>query len=133
MLDTPILVNDLYFLILLSPLPPCNHHTYVSRCLTTCHTVVREKSGTYRAESPDELALVEGAGRYRCELFERGSKEMEVSIFGEKVTYEVLAVNPFNADRKRMSVLLLEVKTGELGSCHWIKWCYICISVCICF
>ena len=83
------------------------------RCLATCHTVVREKSGTYRAESPDELALVEGAGRYRCQLFERGSKEMEVSIFGERVTYEVLAVNPFNADRKRMSVLLREAKTGK--------------------
>lgn len=83
------------------------------RCLTTCHTVVREKSGVYRAESPDELALVEGAGRYRCQLFERGSKEMEVAIFGERSTYEVLAVNPFNADRKRMSVLLLEVKTGK--------------------
>ena len=81
------------------------------RCLITCHTVVREKNGTYRAESPDELALVEGAGRYRCELFERGSKEMEVSIFGEKITYEVLAVNPFNADRKRMSVLLRDIKT----------------------
>ncbi len=32
----------------------------VLRCLTACHTVVREKNGTYRAESPDELALVEG-------------------------------------------------------------------------
>ena len=29
------------------------------RCLTTCHTVIREKNGTYRSESPDELALVE--------------------------------------------------------------------------
>jgi phospholipid-translocating P-type ATPase (flippase) len=83
------------------------------RCLITCHTVVREKNGTYRAESPDELALVEGAGRYRCQLYERGSKEMEVSIFGERSTYEVLAVNPFNADRKRMSVLLRETRTDK--------------------
>jgi phospholipid-translocating P-type ATPase (flippase) len=83
------------------------------RCLITCHTVVREKNGTYRAESPDELALVEGAGQYRCQLYERGSKEMEVSIFGERLTYEVLAVNPFNADRKRMSVLLREVATDK--------------------
>lgn len=34
------------------------------RCLTTCHTVVREKTGTYRAESPDELALIEGVAPY---------------------------------------------------------------------
>lgn len=83
------------------------------RCLTTCHTVVREKSGTYRAESPDELALVEGAGNYQCQLFERGSKEMHVELFGEKKTFEVLAVNPFNADRKRMSVLIRDMKANK--------------------
>ncbi|RYH31746.1 phospholipid-transporting ATPase [archaeon] len=76
------------------------------RCLITCHTVVREKTGKYRAESPDELALVEGVGPYHCFLKERGSKEMVVDVLGEKRTYEVLAVNPFNADRKRMSVLI---------------------------
>lgn len=86
------------------------------RCLATCHTVVREKTGTYRAESPDELALVEGAGRYRCYLWERGSKEMHVGIFGERKVYEVLAVNPFNSDRKRMSVLMRDVQGGT----YWI-------------
>lgn len=83
------------------------------RCLTTCHTVVREKSGKYRAESPDELALVEGAGVYGCQLVERGSKEMLVEIFEEKKTFEILAVNPFNSDRKRMSVLLKDLKANE--------------------
>mmetsp|Transcript_11491 Transcript_11491/g.18844 ORF Transcript_11491/g.18844 Transcript_11491/m.18844 type:complete len:1109 (-) Transcript_11491:1128-4454(-) len=83
------------------------------RCLTTCHTVVREKNGTYRAESPDELALVEGAGQYRCGLLERGSKEMIVNIFGERTTYEVLAVNPFNADRKRMSLLIKDTVSNK--------------------
>ena len=43
------------------------------RCLTTCHTVVRESDGTYRAESPDELALVEAMGNYDCQLLGRGS------------------------------------------------------------
>jgi magnesium-transporting ATPase (P-type) len=83
------------------------------RCLVTCHTVVREKSGTYRAESPDELALVEGIDGYGCRLLERGSKEMIVELFGEKMTFEVLAVNPFNADRKRMSVLIKEPSTNK--------------------
>eukprot|EP00981_Chlorochromonas_danica_P006961 scaffold1507_cov158-Ochromonas_danica.AAC.30 len=83
------------------------------RCLVTCHTVVREKSGKYRAESPDELALVEGIGPYNCFLKERGSKEMNVELFGEKATYEVLAVNPFNADRKRMSVLIRNPATNQ--------------------
>lgn len=83
------------------------------RCLITCHTVVREKSGNYRAESPDELALVEGVGQYNCFLKERGSKEMIVDLLGEKHLYEVLAVNPFNADRKRMSVLVRDPSSNQ--------------------
>jgi magnesium-transporting ATPase (P-type) len=62
------------------------------RCLTTCHTVVREKTGVYRAESPDELALVEAADFYGCALNERGTKEMNVVICGEKKIYEVLII-----------------------------------------
>jgi len=83
------------------------------RCLVTCHTVVREKTGNYRAESPDELALVQAVDVYNCRLLERGSKEMVVELFGERLTYEVLAVNPFNADRKRMSVLIRDPATNK--------------------
>lgn len=82
-------------------------------CLTLCHTVVREKSGNYRAESPDELALVEGMEGYECGLTERGSKEMIVNLFGQRRVYEALAVNPFNADRKRMSILVRNTETDE--------------------
>mmetsp|Transcript_15593 Transcript_15593/g.14932 ORF Transcript_15593/g.14932 Transcript_15593/m.14932 type:complete len:1139 (-) Transcript_15593:763-4179(-) len=83
------------------------------RCLTTCHTVIREKNGTYRAESPDELALVEGVDKYECTLGERGTSTMNVVMLGEKQTYDILAVNAFNSDRKRMSILLKEKNTGE--------------------
>jgi magnesium-transporting ATPase (P-type) len=76
------------------------------RCLTTCHTVVREKDGTYRAESPDELALVEGVGRFKCSLMERGTTSMKVQMLGVETDIEILAVNAFNADRKRMSILI---------------------------
>merc|ERR1711871_456939 len=58
------------------------------RCLTVCHTVVREKDGTYRAESPDELALVEGVAAYGCGLIERGTVSMIVNLFGEKKSYD---------------------------------------------
>eukprot|EP00605_Chrysophyceae_sp_TOSAG23-4_P002081 GSChrysophyteH1.ASY1.ANO1.2302.1 assembled CDS len=54
------------------------------RCLATCHT------------SPDELALVEGADKLNC------SPE----------GFQVLAVNAFNSERKRMSVIL-KSDTGE--------------------
>jgi phospholipid-transporting ATPase len=83
------------------------------KCLITCHTVVREKTGNYRAESPDELALVQGVAPYNCHLIERGSKDMIVELFGERMTFEVLAVVPFDSDRKRMSVLIREPATNK--------------------
>jgi len=54
------------------------------RCLTTCHTVVREKNGKYRAESPDELALVEGVAGFQCSLVERGTTLMKVEMLGNR-------------------------------------------------
>lgn len=86
-------------------------HDFV-RCLATCHTVIREKDGTYRAESPDELALVEGAAKLNCSVLERGTVNMSTSIFGERNDYKVRAVNQFNSGRKRAS-LLLEKSNGE--------------------
>ena len=83
------------------------------RCLSTCHTVIREKDGTYRAESPDELALVTGVGCFGNQLMERGTVEMTVQLMGAPTTYDVLAVNPFNSDRKRNSVLVRDKQTKE--------------------
>lgn len=80
------------------------------KCLLTCHTVVKDKSGKYRAESPDELALVEGIMEYDCTLAERGSASMSIKIGTEIINYKILAVNAFNADRKRMSVLLHDIR-----------------------
>jgi phospholipid-transporting ATPase len=82
-------------------------------CLATCHTVIREKNGTYRAESPDELALVEGAGVYQCGLTERGTSTMVCEMIGQKQNYEILAVNAFNADRKRMSIIIKDQLTSQ--------------------
>lgn len=82
-------------------------------CLATCHTVIREKNGTYRAESPDELALVEGAEKFQCGLTERGTTSMICEMLGEKRQFQVLAVNAFNSDRKRMSILLKDTQTNR--------------------
>lgn len=83
-------------------------------CLATCHTVVREKgSGVYRAESPDELALVMGANEFQCGVMESGSNYMFADMFGKRSDFDILAVNKFNSDRKRMSILLKDRKTGE--------------------
>ena len=59
------------------------------RCLTTCHTVIREKDGTYRAESPDELALLQGVGAFQCSLKDRGTAGMNIEMMGETTTWQV--------------------------------------------
>lgn len=82
-------------------------------CLATCHTVIREKNGTYRAESPDELALVEGAGKFQCGLVERGTTSMLCEMVGSRRQFDVLAVNAFNSDRKRMSIILRDTQTNR--------------------
>ena len=38
---------------------------------------------------------------------------MNVTMLGEAQTYEILAVNAFNSDRKRMSILLKDKASGE--------------------
>jgi phospholipid-transporting ATPase len=83
------------------------------RCLSTCHTVIREKTGTYRAESPDELALLMGIGRFQFSLRDRGTSAMTVDVLGKAVMWDVLAVNTFTADRKRMSLVVKERETGD--------------------
>ena len=85
------------------------------RTLAVCHTVVREKNGTYRAESPDELALVEGVAKFHCNLLERNTATLQVTIVGEKREFAVLAVNAFNSDRKRMSILVRDSTSSNGG------------------
>ena len=82
-------------------------------CLVLCHTVIREKDGKYRAESPDELALVEGADIFGFSIFERGTSNIEVNLLNQRKRFSILAVNAFNSDRKRMSVLVHDPDTNE--------------------
>ncbi|XP_074649753.1 phospholipid-transporting ATPase VD-like isoform X2 [Tubulanus polymorphus] len=61
----------------------------------------------YEAESPDELALVKAAYRYGCRLLRRGVNSVTVWFPSEgEVTFKVLKVLPFDAERKRMSVVI---------------------------
>ena len=73
-----------------------------------------KKARGYRAESPDELALVLGTGHFDCHFIDRRGSTVEVEIMGQgRASFEQLAVNAFDADRKRMSVLMLQPETGE--------------------
>jgi magnesium-transporting ATPase (P-type) len=61
---------------------------------------------TYRAESPDELALIMGTLPFNCNFNDRQSAQLYITVDSEDKRFEQLAVNAFNADRKRMSVVV---------------------------
>lgn len=84
-------------------------HNFLS-LLATCHTVIPEKNdekGTikYQAASPDEGALVEGAVVLGYKFVARKPKSVTISVDGQDLEYELLAVCEFNSTRKRMSAV----------------------------
>ncbi|KAI8060100.1 hypothetical protein BC940DRAFT_246971 [Gongronella butleri] len=62
----------------------------------------------YKAESPDEAALVQTAKNVGFAYLGRGAhnKEMLVDILGTQYAFELLHVFEFNSTRKRMSVIV---------------------------
>ena len=79
--------------------------------LATCHTVIperREDNGgaiKYQAASPDEGALVEGAVLMGYQFTARKPKSVQITVAGQELEYELLAVCEFNSTRKRMSAI----------------------------
>ncbi|CAM9707233.1 unnamed protein product [Chrysoparadoxa australica] len=85
--------------------------------LSLAHTVVvqagKPKQGggaafEYQAESPDEGALVEEASNLGYVLSESGTDYFKVTAHGVERTVPLLAVNKFDSNRKRMSVVIRE-------------------------
>ncbi|ORX86604.1 phospholipid-translocating P-type ATPase [Anaeromyces robustus] len=60
---------------------------------------------SYRAQSPDEGALVEGARNLGFTLLGRNQSKLTLDVLGEQQVYEALQVIEFDSDRKRMSVI----------------------------
>lgn len=60
----------------------------------------------YRAQSPDEAALVMAAKNFGIAFVTREQNGIVLDVFGEEKIYEVLNVLEFNSDRKRMSVIV---------------------------
>lgn len=79
--------------------------------LSTCHTVIPEKTEEkggkikYQAASPDEGALVEGAVLMGYQFTARKPRSVQITVAGEQLEYELLAVCEFNSTRKRMSTI----------------------------
>lgn len=91
-------------------------HTYFLM-LALCNSVFpakHEGNLIYQASSPDELALVEAAKSVGFTLIERSEGKLYIEAQGAKEAWELLTEIPFNSDRKRMSVILRECKTGRI-------------------
>nr|XP_033779615.1 phospholipid-transporting ATPase ID isoform X2 [Geotrypetes seraphini] len=80
------------------------------RLLSLCHTVMSEekKEGKlyYKAQSPDEGALVTAARNFGFVFRSRTPKTITVHEMGKPITYQLLAILDFNNLRKRMSVIV---------------------------
>ncbi|KAI7906865.1 uncharacterized protein BX663DRAFT_494033 [Cokeromyces recurvatus] len=60
----------------------------------------------YKAESPDEAALVNAAKNAGFVFLQRKGETVTADIVGKEYQFELLNVLEFNSDRKRMSVIL---------------------------
>lgn len=83
------------------------------RALAVCHTVLSDKPEPenpflldYKAESPDESALVAAARDVGFPFVGKGKDGIDIEVMGQAERYIPLKVLEFNSTRKRMSVLV---------------------------
>uniref|UniRef100_A0A3B5MX80 Phospholipid-transporting ATPase n=1 Tax=Xiphophorus couchianus TaxID=32473 RepID=A0A3B5MX80_9TELE len=92
------------------------------RLLSLCHTVMSEEKSerelVYKAQSPDEGALVTAARNFGFVFRSRTPGTITTIEMGRTVTYSLLAILDFNNIRKRMSVI---VRNPEGRICLYCK------------
>lgn len=80
--------------------------------LAVCHTVVTEHTPgdppqiEFKAQSPDEAALVATARDCGFTVIGRHNDDLIVNVMGEERTYTVMNLLEFNSSRKRMSAIV---------------------------
>lgn len=88
--------------------------------LALCHTVLPDKVSDYppridfKAQSPDEAALVATARDTGYALVERTGSGVVVNVQGQDKEFEVLNTLEFNSSRKRMSAIIRMPDTGKI-------------------
>ncbi|CAK5276718.1 unnamed protein product [Mycena citricolor] len=98
--------------------PERPHLVAFFRALALCHSVLAEKRGgstnddnkepiriEYKAESPDEAALVAAARDVGFVFVNKGRELVELSVLGQTERWTLLRVLEFNSTRKRMSTI----------------------------
>lgn len=80
--------------------------------LALCHTVITETTAgdppqiDFKAQSPDEAALVATARDCGFTVLGRTNDDIHLNILGEDRTYKILNTLEFNSTRKRMSAIV---------------------------
>ncbi|KAK3813393.1 MAG: hypothetical protein J3Q66DRAFT_348220 [Benniella sp.] len=92
--------------------------------VAVCHTVLTERDMNvdpykieYKAQSPDEAALVSTARDVGFVFLEKNGPLMHLEIMGQPRTYKVLNILEFNSNRKRMSIILRPPEGGIVLVC----------------
>jgi phospholipid-translocating ATPase len=81
--------------------------------IAICHTVIPSQTNhkdnqqlRYKAQSPDEEALVDTARDLGITFLSRNNNILELDVLGEKRLYEILNIIEFTSSRKRMSTIV---------------------------
>jgi phospholipid-translocating ATPase len=88
--------------------------------LALCHTVLPDRISEdppkieFKAQSPDEAALVATARDCGYSLIDRTTHGVTVSVQGVEKEFEVLSTLEFNSARKRMSAVVRMPDTGKI-------------------
>lgn len=88
----------------------CNEHFMLA--LALCHTVLSEPSKAvegkldYKAQSPDEAALVATARDMGFTFLQRTKSGVIIEVQGVEKEFEILNILEFNSTRKRMSCIV---------------------------
>jgi len=86
--------------------------------LSLCHSVFPEKTlqgVVYQGSSPDEIALLNGARQLGVEYVSKDFSEMIIYNHFDNIEkrYELKVEIPFNSDRRRMSVIVIDKETNQ--------------------
>ncbi|PCH37130.1 phospholipid-translocating P-type ATPase [Wolfiporia cocos MD-104 SS10] len=84
------------------------------RALAVCHSVLSDRPEPherpyfleYKAESPDEAALVAAARDVGFPFVQKSKEGIDIEVMGQPERYNLLQMIEFNSTRKRMSVIV---------------------------
>lgn len=111
--DNPTFIDPKFFVDLGEQNAHSTAMIHFFTTLALCHTAIAERPDEnnrhkieYKAQSPDEAALVASARDLGFVFLGREANTLTAEIMGEKKKFELLNVLEFNSTRKRMSVII---------------------------